>query len=64
MLADGSADYTAKLGLGLDLDARGMGQRCTRFSLLVDDGVVRAVNVEESPGEAVASGAEAMLGQV
>ena len=64
MLADGSAEYTAKLGLGLDLSGRGMGQRCTRFSMLVEDGEVKSLNLEENPGEAAASGAEAMLGQV
>jgi peroxiredoxin len=63
LLADGSADYTAKLGLGLDLSARGMGQRCTRFSILVEDGEVKQLNVEENPTEAHSSGAEAMLGQ-
>ena len=64
MLADGSADYAKAMGLELDLTARGMGMRATRFSLLVDDGVVKAVNIEESPGEAVQSGAETMLTQV
>ncbi len=64
MLADGSAEYAAKMGLTLDLTARGMGMRATRFSILVENGVARTVNVEASPGEAVASGAEAMLGQV
>ena len=64
MLADGSAEYTEKLGLGLDLTARGMGKRCARFSLLVEDGVVKAVNVEDNPGEAAQTSAETMLGQV
>ena len=64
MLADGSADYANAMGLSLDLTARGMGVRATRFSLLVDNGVVQSVNVEENPGEAVATGAEAMLEQV
>jgi len=64
MLADGSAEYTGKLGLDLDLSARGLGRRCKRFSLLVDDGVVKSLNIEENPGEAVASGAETMLKQV
>ena len=64
MLADGSADYTGKLGLGLDLTARGMGKRCTRFSMLVENGVVKSLNLEESPGEAKNSGAENMLTQV
>ncbi len=64
MLADGSAEYAAALGLSLDLTARGMGMRATRFSILVENGVAKTVNVEASPGEAVASGAEAMLGQL
>ena len=59
-MADGSADYTKKLGLELDLNARGMGMRCQRFALLVDDGVVKAVNVE-APGKFEVSGGEQML---
>ena len=50
MLADGSADYTKALGLELDLTARGMGVRCQRFSMLVDDGVVKTLNIE-APGK-------------
>src|SRR5512147_3328846 len=59
-MADGSADYTKKLGLELDLTARGMGMRCQRFALLVDDGVVKSVNVE-APGKFEVSGGEQML---
>ena len=64
MLADGSAEYTRKLGLELDLTARGMGVRATRFSILVDDGTVRAVNIEENPGEMAVSGADTIMGQL
>ena len=63
MLADGSADYTRKLGLELDLNARGMGTRCQRFSMLVEDGVVKALNVE-APGKYEVSSAEHMLTQL
>jgi peroxiredoxin len=63
MMADGSADYTKKLGLELDLAGRGMGMRCQRFSMLVDDGVVKALNVE-APGKYEVSGAETMLTQL
>jgi peroxiredoxin len=63
MLADGSAEYTRKLGLELDLNARGMGTRSQRYSMVVEDGVVKAVNVE-APGKYEVSSAEAMLGQV
>jgi glutaredoxin/glutathione-dependent peroxiredoxin len=60
MLADGSAEYAKKLGLDLDLNARGMGTRAQRFSMLVDNGVVKQVNVE-APGKYEVSSAEAML---
>jgi peroxiredoxin len=62
MLADGSADYTKKLGLQLDLTARGMGLRCQRFSMLVDDGVVKTLNIE-APGKFEVSDASTMLRQ-
>ena len=60
MLADGSALWTHALGLELDLTARGMGVRSQRYAMLVDDGVVKALNCEE-PGKYEVSGAEAML---
>ena len=63
MLADGSAHYTKKLGLELDLNARGMGMRCQRFSMLVDNGVVKSVNVE-APGKYEVSDADTMLKQM
>lgn len=63
MMADGSADYTKKLGLELDLTARGMGVRCQRFSMLVEHGVVKSLNVE-GPGKFEVSDAETMIKQV
>jgi len=62
MLGDGSGEYTRKLGLELDLIARGMGVRSQRYSMLVDDGVVKTLNVE-GPGKFEVSSAEAMLAQ-
>ena len=62
MLADGSAAYTKTLGLELDLMARGMGIRVQRFSALVQDGVVKALNVE-APGKFEVSDADTMLKQ-
>ena len=62
-MADGSAEYSKKLGLDLDLNARGMGTRCQRFSMLVDDGVVKSLNVE-APGKFEVSDAETMLKQL
>jgi peroxiredoxin len=62
MLADGSAAYTKALGLELDLVARGMGTRIQRFSALVQDGVVKSLNVE-APGKFEVSDADTMLKQ-
>jgi peroxiredoxin len=63
MLGDGSADLTKKLGLDADLSKSGMGIRARRFSLLVEDGVVKQVNVEQ-PGKFEVSNAETMLAQL
>ena len=60
MLADGSADLTKALGLELDLNSRGFGLRSQRYAMIVDDGVVTAVNVEEG-GAFKVSSAEAIL---
>jgi len=62
MLADGSADFTRATGLTLDLAARGMGVRSQRYSMLVKDGVVQALNVE-APGKFEVSNAETLLAQ-
>ncbi len=58
---DGSAEWTKKLGLEVDIP--GMGIRCRRFSMLVDDGAVKQMNVEES-GKFEVSNAETMLKQL
>jgi len=63
MLGDGSAAYTKALGRELDLTARGMGMRCQRFSMLVDDGVVKELNVE-GPGKFEVSDAQTMLNEL
>jgi peroxiredoxin len=60
MMADGSATYTKTLGLEMDLTARGMGVRSQRYSMLVDNGVVKAIHVEQ-PGKFEVSDAETML---
>ena len=62
MLADGSALYTKALGLELDLIARGLGVRMQRFSMLVDDGVVKSLNIE-GPGKFEVSDAATLLSQ-
>ena len=62
MLADGSADFTKATGLTLDLSARGMGLRSNRYSMLVKDGKVAALNVE-APGKFEVSDGATMLAQ-
>ena len=61
MLADGNAEYTRKLGLERDASKGGMGIRSQRFSMVVDDGVVKELHVE-APGEFKVSSAEATCG--
>ncbi|NOG71355.1 peroxiredoxin [Roseicella sp. DB1501] len=60
MIADGSADFTRKLGLELDLTARGLGLRCQRFALIAKNGKVAHIGVE-APGAFEVSKAEAVL---
>jgi peroxiredoxin len=63
MMADGSAKFTKAVGLDTDLTERGMGVRSQRYSMLVDDGVVKALNLEKS-GQFEVSSAEHMLQQL
>ena len=63
MMGDGSALFTKALGLETDLTARGMGVRSQRYSMLVEDGVVKALNLEQ-PGKFEVSGADKMLAQL
>ena len=63
MMADGSAAFTNAAGLTFDLTARGMGVRSQRYSMLVDNGVVKVFNLEK-PGQFEVSSAEKMLEQL
>jgi len=63
MMADGNGDFARATGLTMDLTARGLGLRSQRYSMLVEDGVVRALNVE-APGKFEVSNAETMLTQL
>jgi len=63
MLADGSADLTKATGLTLDLTARGMGLRSNRYSILIKNGKVEALNLEEG-GKFEVSDADTMLSLV
>lgn len=63
-LADGNGDFIKALGLDIDLSGGGLGLRSKRFSMIVDDGKVTALNIEDSPGQAVESGAAKLLEQL
>ncbi|MEQ1649802.1 MAG: peroxiredoxin [Hyphomicrobiaceae bacterium] len=63
MLADGSADFAKKIGLELDLGARGMGMRSQRYSMAVENGVVTILNTE-APGKFETSGADTLCSMI
>jgi len=63
MLADGNGDFTRELGLEMDGSRFGMGKRSQRYSMLVDNGVVKELNVEE-PGAFAVSSAEHVMKQL
>ena len=60
-LADGNGDFTRAAGMTLDVSAVGLGERSQRYAMLVDDGVVKVLNLEEAPASAVISNAEELL---
>ncbi len=63
MLADGNGEFAEAVGLTMDVSGFGMGKRGQRYSMIVEDGVVKALNVEQ-PGDFSVSSAEHMLGQL
>src|SRR6201989_731316 len=60
-LADGSAAWAKAIGITADLTERGLGVRSGRYSMVVQDGTVKSLNVEEGPGKAEVSGADNLL---
>ena len=60
-LADGSANFANAIGLSTDLTERGLGVRSQRYAMVVDDGVVKTLNVEDAPGKADISGADNLM---
>lgn len=63
MVSDGDADLTAAAGLELDLTGRGLGMRCQRFAMIVEDGVVKSLSIDP-PGAFEATAAEKILAQL
>jgi peroxiredoxin len=61
MLADGNGEFARKIGLDIDLSARGLGVRSQRYSLIADDCVVKVLNVEDAPPQHDKSSAAALL---
>ena len=64
MLADGNGEFARATGLTMDGSGYGLGERSTRFSMIVDDGKLTQLNVESNPSEMDVSSAEHMLGQL
>lgn len=63
-LSDGNGDFAKAAGLEFDASGGGMGIRSKRYSALVEDGIVKNLNIEDSPGKADISGAENLLKQM
>jgi len=63
-LADGNADFAKAIDMTMDGSGGGLGTRSKRYSMLVDDGVVKQLNLEEAPGKCEISGGEALLKQL
>ena len=64
MLSDGNGDFAKALGLSFDGSGFGLGTRSQRYSMIVEDGVVKSLNVEDAPSKAEVSGAENLLNQL
>jgi glutaredoxin/glutathione-dependent peroxiredoxin len=63
-LADGNGEFAKGTDLAFDGSAAGLGTRVKRFSMLVDDGVVKAINIEEAPGKCELTSGQALLNQI
>ena len=63
-LSDGNAEFTKSIGMEMDMSVANLGTRSKRYSMIVEDGVVKSLNVEEAPGTAEISGAAGILNQL
>ena len=63
-LADGNGEFAKAIDLTLDASGNGLGLRSKRYAMLVDDGVVKKLNIEEAPGKVEVSGGEALVKQL
>jgi peroxiredoxin len=60
-ISDGSGEFAKALGLTFDASGHGLGIRSQRYAMVVDDGVVKTLNVEDAPGKADISGADNLM---
>jgi peroxiredoxin len=63
-LADGNGEFAKAIDLAFDGSGNGLGTRSRRYSMLVDDGVVKTLNIEEAPGKVEVSGGDTLLKQL
>ncbi len=63
-LADGNGEFAKAIGMDFDGAGAGLGVRSRRYSMLVDDGVVKQLNIEDAPGKCEISGGQALLAQL
>ncbi|OPF92346.1 peroxiredoxin [Rhodopseudomonas palustris] len=63
-LGDGNADFTKAIGMEMDGSGFGLGTRSLRYSMVVEDGVVKTLNLEPNPGKVEVSGGDTLLGQL
>ena len=63
-LADGNGEFAKAIGMDFDGAGAGLGIRSKRYSMLVDVGVVKTLNIEEAPGKCEVSGGQTLLGQI
>jgi peroxiredoxin len=63
-LADGNGEFAKAIDLTFDGSGHGLGMRSRRYSMLVEDGVVKSLNIEEAPGKVEVSGGDALLKQL
>jgi len=63
-LSDGNAQFAKAIGMDFDGSGRGLGTRTKRYSMLVEDGTVKQLNIEDQPGQCTVSGGETLLKQL
>ena len=63
-LADGNGEFAKAIDMAFDGSGNGLGTRSKRYSMLVEDGVVKKLNIEDAPGKCDISGGQALLAQI